>query len=131
MERENPWRRIGLFVGVASWIFILLSLGSFHADDWPSHQVYPYHPVQNMCGRVGALLAYYMYLAIGQGIFPVLFFSGICLALYLFRNRVSDLWLRIIGLMVMAVAFAAIVHNLHPGSASGFPEGHGGIIGIG
>src|SRR5205823_1249545 len=66
-----------------------------------------------------------------QGIFPVLFFSGICLSLYLFRNRVSDMWLRGIGLLVLSVAFAAMIHNLRPGSVGSFPEGHGGIVGIG
>src|ERR1051325_9189809 len=130
MERENIWRRTLLFVGTATWIFLLLSLGSFHRDDWPSHQVYPYPPIQNLCGKVGAFFAYYIFLVIGQGVFPILFFSGICLALYLFRNRVSDVWLRGIGLFVLSIAFAAMVHNLRPGTVSGFPEGHGGIIGI-
>src|ERR1043165_1815989 len=131
MERENPWRRVGLFVSVAVWAFLLLSLGSFHANDWPSHRVFPFRPVQNIGGKVGSLIAYYMFLVIGQGVFPVLFFSGICLALYLFRNRVSDMWLRSIGLVVLSVAFAAMIHNLRPGSVGSFPEGHGGIIGIG
>src|SRR6266498_2010185 len=84
MERENIWRRMFLFAGAASWIFLLLALGSFHRDDWPSHQVYPYPAIQNLCGKVGAFFAYHIFLVIGQGVFPILFFSGICLALYLF-----------------------------------------------
>jgi S-DNA-T family DNA segregation ATPase FtsK/SpoIIIE len=130
MERSKIIRHSLLFVAVATWVFMLLSLGSFHATDWPSHQVYPYPQMQNLCGAVGAFVAYYCFLALGQGVFPILFFSGVCLALVLFSNRVGDLWLRAIGLLLLSIAFAAVIHNFKPGSASGFPEGHGGIVGI-
>ena len=41
------------------------------------------------------------------GVFPVLFFSGLCLALLLWHNRISDLWLRGIGLALLSIAFAS------------------------
>jgi S-DNA-T family DNA segregation ATPase FtsK/SpoIIIE len=131
MERTNLLRQIAIAFGSAVWVFLLLALGSFHPNDWPSHAVYPYLPIQNLCGTVGAYIAYYSFLAIGQGVFPVLFFTGICLALLACRSRLSDPWLRGIGLCVLTVAFAAVVHHLKPGSFNGFPEGHGGIVGIG
>jgi len=131
MERTNLLRQIALAFCSAAWVFLLLSLGSFHPTDWPTHEVYPYPPIQNLCGAVGAFVAYYSFLAIGQGVFPVLFFTGICLALLACRSRLSDPWLRGIGLAVLTVAFAAVVHHLKPGSFNGFPEGHGGIVGIG
>jgi S-DNA-T family DNA segregation ATPase FtsK/SpoIIIE len=118
------------FLAVAAWCFMLLSLGSFHATDWPSHTVYPWGEIQNLCGSAGAFVAYYSFLAIGQGVFPVLFFTGVLLALVLFRNRVSDMWLRVIGLLLLSACFAAAVHHIKPGSANGFPEGHGGLLGI-
>ena len=71
------------------------------------------------------------YLFIGQGVFPILFFSGVCLVLRLFQSRVGDLWMRATGLLLLSVAFAAAVHHFKPGSYDGFPEGQGGIIGIG
>src|SRR6185436_9384368 len=64
------------------------------------------------------------------GVFPLLFFGGVCLALLLFKNRVSDPWLRTIGLILLCVAFAATVHHLRPGSRNGFSAGDGGVIGI-
>lgn len=131
MDRLNSWRRVALFLGIGIWVFLLLSIGSFHPDDWPSHRVYPYPPTHNLCGRVGAMLAYYLFAAIGQGVFPVLFFAGICLALVLFRNPVSDVWLRIVGMIVLSIAFAATIHSFKPGSPNGFPEGQGGVVGIG
>ncbi len=130
MEREKIWHRVGLFIAIGFWAFLLLAMGSFHAEDWPSHQVAPYGPVQNLCGKVGAMIAYYLYCAIGQGIFPILLFSGICLAMVLFQNRITDLWLRGIGLFLLSVAFAAMLHSFKAGSISSFPEGYGGILGI-
>ena len=43
-----------MFLACGTWAFLLLSLGSFHPTDWPSHQVFPYHPVQNLCGSAGS-----------------------------------------------------------------------------
>ncbi len=131
MERSNLPRTLGLLSGIGLWTFLLLALGSFSSSDWPSHQVYPYPAIQNLCGAVGAYIAYWSYLAIGQGVFPILFFTGVCIALYLFRGRVGDLWLRAIGLLLLSIAFSALIHNFRPGTPDSFPEGQGGIIGIG
>src|SRR6476646_2132050 len=130
MERTNVIRNTLLFLALGAWAFLLLALGSFHATDWPSHTVYPWPSTQNLCGSAGAFIAYYCFLAVGQGVFPMLFFSGVLLALVLFNNRVSDIWLRIVGLLLLSTAFAAAVHHLKPGSMNGFPEGHGGLLGI-
>ena len=131
MQRNHVFRHAVLFLSIALWAFLLLALGSFHTSDWPSHSVYPYPEIQNLCGKVGAYVAYHVFLVLGQGVFPVLFFSGVCLALLLFKNHVGDWWLRTIGLLVLTIAFAAILHNVRPGSSTALPEGHGGIIGIG
>src|SRR5438094_4757063 len=130
MERFNAIRQSLLFLALSAWVFLLLSLGSFHATDWPTHTVFPYPPTQNLCGSAGAWIAYYCFVGVGQGVFPILFFSGVCLALLLFKSRISDVWLRVIGLMLLSTAFAAAIHHLRPGSATSLPEGHGGLLGI-
>ncbi len=124
-------RRVVFVVSACVWLFFLLALGSFQATDWPSHAVYPYGPVRNVCGAAGAYTAYHLYMVLGQGVLPILFFSGICIAMLARGGRVADLWLRVIGLGLLAVAFAAVVHLIRPGSSTGFPEGNGGILGIG
>ena len=125
-------RQTALALGFGAWIFLLLSLGSFHPTDWPSHEVYPYSAIQNLCGPVGAYVAYYSFLAVGQGVFPVLFFSGVCLALLACRSRLSDPWLRGIGALP---AHRLIRRGGSPSQARLLqwlpPEGHGGIVGIG
>src|SRR5438045_1668644 len=129
MERSNLIRNTLVFLACGAWIFFLLSLGSFHPTDWPSHDVYPYQPVQNLCGSVGAWCAYYAYLGIGQGAFLILFFTGVCLALLLYGGRVGDVWLRTVGLMLLSVAFATAVHHFRTGASSSVPEGTVGIGG--
>src|SRR6478752_5832887 len=98
MDHPSMLRRVVFVLLCGAWLFLLLSLGSFHATDWPSHAVYPYPPIQNVMGAPGAFVAYYMYMTLGQGIFPVLFFTGVCVALTMYGNRVTDLWLRGIGI---------------------------------
>jgi S-DNA-T family DNA segregation ATPase FtsK/SpoIIIE len=130
LQRMHIVRPLILFVLTAVWLFLFFAVGSFHPTDWPSHAVFPYPPIQNVCGPVGAFISYWSFLAIGQGVFPLIFFSGVCLALTFYHAKLSDPWLRVVGLLMIATAFAALVHHIMPGSASGFPEGHGGVIGI-
>lgn len=129
--RQSLPRNVALFLLCGLWIFLLLSLGSFHVTDWPSHAVEPNPPTQNLCGSAGAVISYYSFLTVGQGIFPILFFTGVCLAMYVVHANVGDLWMRAIGLVLLATAFAATVHHFKPGEYEGLPEGQGGIIGIG
>src|SRR2546427_10268547 len=128
MHRSNIIKQTLLFLACGAWLFCLLSLASFHATDWPSHAIYPWPAIQNLCGSVGAWCAYYAFLGMGQGAFLIVFFTGVCLAIMLFDNRVGDLWLRTIGLLMLSVAFAATVHHFRPGSNSSFPEGYGGVL---
>ena len=130
MERSTSTRSVLLFLAAGAWVFLLVSLGSFHYSDWPSHDIYPYGPTQNLCGSVGAWISYYSFVIIGQGAFPLLFFTGICLVLQMCNSRIGDLWMRSAGLLLLTVAFAAAVHHFKPGSYDGFPEGRGGVIGI-
>jgi S-DNA-T family DNA segregation ATPase FtsK/SpoIIIE len=131
MERSHLWRWISVFLAIGSWLFLLFAVGSFHPTDWPSHAVGIYAPVTNLCGPVGSFVAYYLFVVFGQGAFPILFFTGVCVVLYVAHNRVSDPWMRVVGLLLLSIAFAAAVHHIQPGSENGLPEGQGGILGIG
>ncbi|MGC4032214.1 MAG: DNA translocase FtsK 4TM domain-containing protein [Tepidisphaeraceae bacterium] len=130
MER-NPLRSVAVFSAIAVWTFLFLSTVSFNPLDPPSHAVYPYaSEVTNLCGKTGAYVSYWIRYAIGPGIYPVLFFSAVFLGLMATKNRISDMWLRLTGVALLAVSFAAIVHQLSNGSATGLPEGNGGVMGI-
>ena len=130
MDRVNASRRILLCLAGCFWFFMLVSIASFSVTDAPSHSVYPHPATQNLCGPVGAFLAYWCYVLIGHGIYMFMLFSGVCLGAWFSRHKLSDLWLRVIGLGLLSVAFAATLNNLSPGSLNGFPEGRGGWLGI-
>jgi hypothetical protein len=76
MERSHLWRWISVFLTIGSWLFLLFAVGSFHATDWPSHAVGVYAPVENLCGPVGAVVAYYLFLVFGRGRFRSCFSPG-------------------------------------------------------
>ncbi|MDB5297982.1 MAG: ftsK 2, partial [Phycisphaerales bacterium] len=131
MTRSNLPKTVAFFLAAGLWAFLLLSFWSFSPTDWPSHAVDPYPPTANWCGAAGAVVAYGAYLAVGQGVFPVLAFAGVLLGGFLARARVGDVWMRAVGLTLVAVAFAAGVNHFWPGSPAGLPEGRGGVLGIG
>jgi len=131
MTRDNLPKTLAFFLAAGLWAFLLLSFWSFSPTDWPSHGVEPHPPTRNLCGAAGAFVAYWAYLAIGQGVFPVLLFTGAMLGVFLNQSRVHDFWMRAVGLTLIAVAWAAVVHHFSPGSPSGLPEGRGGVLGIG
>ncbi|HEX8911659.1 MAG TPA: DNA translocase FtsK 4TM domain-containing protein, partial [Humisphaera sp.] len=81
MNRENLPRTLAFFLAVGAWSFLLLSLWSFSPTDWPSHAVDPHPPTANWCGAAGALVAYYAFLSIGSGVYPVMLFLAAVLAM--------------------------------------------------
>src|SRR5437660_12064997 len=111
MQRSNIIKQTFVFFACGAWIFFFLALASFHVTDWPSHAIYPWPAIQNLCGSVGAWCAYYSFLALGQGAFLILFFTGVCLAITLFNNSVGALWLRPIGLLMLSIPFASAGHH--------------------
>ena len=129
--QRTPLRTVALLAAFAAWSFAFLATISFSPLDPPSHAVFPYPDhVANLCGSAGAYVAFYARYAVGPGVYPILFFAAVFLGLTATKNRLSDFWLRLTGVGLLAVAFAAIVHTLSGGSATGLPEGDGGILGI-
>src|SRR4051812_40048980 len=112
MDRNNVFRRVGLFLAFAGYVFLLIAIASFSSSDWPSHTVYPYPKTMNLCGSAGALIAYYCFWLLGQGVFPMLFFTGVLLVMVMIQGKVSDFWMRAIGSILLTVAFAGTVHSL-------------------
>ena len=128
-QRPHLVRWSFTLVAVAAWAFALLSLMTFSATDWPSHAVYPWPATHNLCGSVGAFVAYHAFTTLGAGAYAVLFFGGLYFAMKIWGQRLGDVWLRAVGLVLISVALAAAVHLISPGSG-GMPEGSGGVLGI-
>src|SRR5436190_536723 len=66
-------RRVAWVVAAGAWLFLAVALLSFNSADAPSHVVAVHnHPAANLCGTVGALIAYWSYWVIGYGAWVML-----------------------------------------------------------
>jgi S-DNA-T family DNA segregation ATPase FtsK/SpoIIIE len=116
---------------VALFIMLLCSCLSFDIGDWPSRFAWPHnHPTQNLCGSIGAFVAYHLLYYFGPGIY-VLLISGICyFVLRLFGQHVSQVLLRAAGLAMLTVAVSVSFYCIWPNSVYEFPMGSGGVLGV-
>src|SRR5690606_9302150 len=113
---------------LATIVFVGLSLSSYDPADPPSTLVYPANPqVTNICGPVGARLAYGLHAGLGYGAYALLA-AMLLFDLRLFsRKGLSDPLLRCLGWGLILVAVALGIHLLPlPGE---HVVGHGGYIG--
>jgi S-DNA-T family DNA segregation ATPase FtsK/SpoIIIE len=104
---------------------------SFDIGDWPSKYVYPNNqPTKNLCGSIGAFLAYYLLYYIGPGVF-LLLISGIgLLSVKLLDRKINQLILRSVGMVLLAAAASASFQCIWPDSIYRFPIGSGGVLGV-
>jgi S-DNA-T family DNA segregation ATPase FtsK/SpoIIIE len=119
-------------------IFLFLSVLSFNMGDAPSPYVWPHNaePV-NLCGPVGAFLAYYTLYYLGPGVLLGLLAVGVTLLINLSGKPVNQPVLRLVGLMLVVAAASTTWHLVWPTEPVGlyrtgaFPEGgNGGVLGI-
>jgi S-DNA-T family DNA segregation ATPase FtsK/SpoIIIE len=129
-ERSGALRAAGWLLGAGVWFFVALAVWSFNPLDWPSHAVYPHQATSNIGGGVGAWIAYQLVAAVGQGVWPLLVATGVLCVLRFAGVAVNQLWLRLIGLVVLVATTAAIFAHLGT-RFYGLPEGDGGVVGVG
>ncbi|MGE3108024.1 MAG: DNA translocase FtsK [Phycisphaerales bacterium] len=123
------WRRIGWTAGAAFWLFALLSLAGFDANDPPAAGVFPHNsPVVNWGGRFGAVFAYYYFEMLGWGGWVLLALAGVLLWFYATGRNVSHVLVRVLGAVMMAGSIAGMQALLLPNSGPVQPIG-GGLIG--
>jgi S-DNA-T family DNA segregation ATPase FtsK/SpoIIIE len=100
----------------AGWALATASIASFTAADPPSHAVFPTNdPVHNWCGPAGAWLAYRGVRLLGLGVWVVLGASGACLVATALGRRVTQPFVRALGVVLLAAGVSA-------GQALALPE---------
>ena len=68
LPEPSTLRRISWVAMAAFWLFLVVSMVSFDAADSPSHlRAVHNDPPSNLCGAVGALASYGLYLIVGFG----------------------------------------------------------------
>ncbi len=117
-------------VGVLLVLFC--SCLSFDIADWPSPYAYPHNkPAENLCGKVGAFFAYYLLYYLGPGVFVLL---GSAIFYILWRitgRRMGQMPFRLAGLAMLTIAMSVTYNSLWPDAIFSFPDGSGGIVGVG
>ena len=132
-EKKNKVIRIALLVfSLAVTVGLFFSCVSFDTGDFPSRYVWPNnHPAANWCGAVGAFAAYYLIYYFGPGIFVLLPACVAAAIRCLSGTRISQIFLRIVGLIFVVASVSSITYMLWPHPVGSFPAGSGGILGIG
>ncbi|UCD76820.1 MAG: DNA translocase FtsK 4TM domain-containing protein [Phycisphaerales bacterium] len=121
-------RRVAWVALAGVWLFMVIALGSFDSADWPSHTVAIHNePVANLCGEVGAFVAYNAYYVIGVGAWVVLVGVGGYLAVTALRRPVTHPVLRFGGLVLMALG-ASSFHGLLFPQAGPLAGAHAGLL---
>ena len=130
-ERQAALRFCVVALGWLACVFGWASIASFDIADPPSTSVWPNNnPPYNLCGSVGAQLAYHGFYYLGVGVYPAMLLVNAMVIAGSKRGRLNDLWLRFIGLVLICVA-ASTFGTLLLSSSSRYPlTGPGGALGM-
>jgi S-DNA-T family DNA segregation ATPase FtsK/SpoIIIE len=118
-------------LALSAWLVLLaLSLASYDPADPPGDLVYPPHAqAQNICGRVGALLAHSLLAGIGLGTYYLLASLVVVVWLMLAHRPVQDRWLRALGWSLSLLGATTLCTLAIPGASNGPVIGSGGYVG--
>lgn len=94
---------------IASSLFIFLSFISHSSND-PPFADYPVNGlVSNFCGKVGAQVAGYSLESLGKTSYLISILVGWLGVLYLYRENIEYLWVKVIGAVLLLFSFASLL----------------------
>ena len=100
-------------------IFVAVALLSFNVGDPPSHVVAVHNdPVSNLCGIVGAWMAYWTYHVLGFGVWVIVVGVGAWVVLVFRGAEITHTAVRALGLLIMAIAVSCVHELLFSGIGS-------------
>jgi hypothetical protein len=124
------WRTVAVAGTLAAWAFSTLALVSFRDTDPPTHLVWPANaPVHNWCGPAGSWFAYHAFGLMGWGAWVLWLSLSALLWALLLKAQIGMLWLRGVGVLMVAGAIAGLQALLFP-STGPLAELPGGMIGL-
>ena len=117
---------VGWLACLFGWVCVL----SFSSADPPADNVWPVNAEPaNLCGSTGAWLAYYLFKYLGVGTYALLGVLTVVALTWPKAVRVSDPWLRLVGLALVCTATCAWGAMLIPASDKYLMSGPGGVLG--
>jgi len=130
VERSHVNRIVFACFGLGVCLFIFASLFSFNIYDWPNTDVAPARPEHNLCGPVGAYLAYQNNYYLGPAGAAFLTAMAIWLVLHSMQRPIEQVILRITGVILFGSALSAGAYLINHGNAQSLSHGNGGVLGI-
>jgi S-DNA-T family DNA segregation ATPase FtsK/SpoIIIE len=110
------------------WVFLFLSLGTFHSADWPSHSVAVHNdPPANLMGQLGSAIAYWIYHGMGFGVWLPMIAAALALGVTASGREITHPMVRGFGAVVMMLAFGAL-HAAWFGSWGVLPGSEAGLV---
>ncbi len=131
-ERQAALRICVAIVGWLVCLFAWASVLSFDVADPPASTVWTPPEInrpQNLCGTVGAHLAYYAFTYLGVATYPLLFLIHAAVVAVSKGVRLSDPWLRFVGLLLVAASWSTFGALLLDATDAYLITGPGGVIG--
>jgi len=108
-------RRIAWVALAGLWLVLVVSLISFNPADPPSHLVAVHNqPVANLCGKAGALVAYWAYHVLGAGSWLIVAGLAALLVVTVTGRRVTHPFVRGVGLIVASLSLSSLHQLLLP-----------------
>ncbi|MFH1746768.1 MAG: DNA translocase FtsK 4TM domain-containing protein, partial [Planctomycetota bacterium] len=129
-ERKAALRFSLTAVGLLSCLFGWVCVLSFDVADPPASSVWPPNTSPaNLCGTVGAWIAYHLFYYLGSGTYALL----ALLTLGIFAGsrgaRPNDPWLRLVGVALVCTVVSAWSAILEPDTKEYLMTGAGGVLG--
>lgn len=138
LEPATIGRVISWIVVAGLWLLLVAALASYSPADPPGHSVAPLnHTPANWAGGVGAGIAHHVYLMIGPGIWIGVIGVAAWLVAAARRKPVTQIGLRLTGLILMSVTASTLVatgvigiEQIGVAITGPRPEGAGGLLAI-
>ncbi len=130
LQRQAALRFCGVAVGWLACLFAWTCVLSFSIADPPSTTVWPPPDrVHNLAGLLGAWLAFHAFTWLGVAVYPVLALLNVMLFAWSRGVPLTDLWLRLVGLLLVTAAAAAGAALLLDPGGRHLVTGPGGLVG--
>jgi S-DNA-T family DNA segregation ATPase FtsK/SpoIIIE len=125
LDDRNPKRDVFALALLAGCIFLALALGTYHPHDPPAATSWPAPTeVKNACGKIGALVADYLFRGLGYGAYFVLVSLVVIDMFLLARRSIAEPGMRAFGWALALAGFTTV-------TALAAPHWDGPLIGPG
>lgn len=129
-ERQAALRFCVAALGWLACLFAWAAVLSFDVADAPSTTVWPNpDPPHNLCGQVGAGLAYHAFTYFGLAVYPLLALLHVAVIAWSKGVPMNDPWLRFLGLALVATSVSAAAAMFVPATDRYLITGPGGVLG--